>query len=99
MPAPIDELENAINVVKDRSDTYGNGYNRIGNIMKGIFPNGITLNTAEDFARYQTFAFIVEKMSRYGNAFAHGIHHKDSAIDSIGYSAILASLTSEENDQ
>lgn len=92
--SPNRALQLALATMEERDAKYNRGYERIGKVMSSFFPNGITLDSADDFARYQTFAFMVSKMNRYAQQLTKG-GHKDSALDLINYSAILTSLTKE----
>lgn len=84
----LDGMEKAINIMNSRSSRYNHGYKRIGKILYDFFPNGLELKTAEDFARFQAFTFVIIKMNRYAQKLTSG-GDEDSALDAINYSAIL----------
>ncbi len=92
--SPIENIENALLIWNERNKMYGDAYKKGGEIMKAFFPDGIALDTVDDFARFQAFAFCVAKLNRYSVNLADG-GHKDSADDLINYAAILSSFTAE----
>lgn len=94
MSSPLDHLEAAVALYRERNESYGLSFDRDGEVMKALFPNGFTIKTAEEFSKLFTVFNIVMKLMRY----IHGMEigdggHKDSADDLIVYSAILAYKT------
>lgn len=91
-----DILNKAKKTYKDKSIIYGKSYKNHGKIMKGLFPQGIILETEEDFSRFGILNMIVGKLHRYCNSFQKKVDCKDSIIDSIHdlgmYSFILEEL-------
>lgn len=82
-----DILREAANLFQERNAVYGNNYERVGAVMKGFFPDGITLSSVEDFNRFHIFMLMVVKMSRYTVNWEKG--HQDSIRDNTVYSAML----------
>lgn len=78
----------------ERNKTYGDSYRQMGPVMMAIFPNGLTIQTSDEWQRFGAFFMIICKVVRYAEAFKAG-GHIDSAHDSAVYSAILEQLTRE----
>jgi hypothetical protein len=89
-----DFLRIAEEIWKQRQTHYGSSYQKGGAIYKAFFPDGITLETEEDFARFATFVMIVSKLNRYSQSITNG-GHMDSANDLINFSAILSEFTEQ----
>ncbi len=79
---------------KARNAVYGNNYLNVGNAMAGLFPDGITLKTADDHNRFHIFMLGIVKLSRYANSFSKG-DHADSSHDNTVYTAMLESIAEE----
>jgi len=88
----VQSLDEASSLFQERNEEYGDGYKRIGKIVKEFFPEGVDLLEPEDYLRFQTFTNCVTKLNRYAQNFESG-GHKDSSFDLINYAAILDSIT------
>ncbi len=88
-------LLKAAEIFDSRNATYQDGFNKTGKIMSAFFPNGVTLNTEDDFVRFATLQMCVGKLNRYTTAFSSG-GHQDSVDDLICYAAILSHLTERQ---
>lgn len=94
---PVDKfIEDAAALFKERNTVYGSNWERFGKVLKELLPSGMKLETEKDFARASTLFHVVNKLTRYCINFEKG-GHKDSAIDSIVYWAILQELDNVEN--
>jgi len=93
---PADILMNCSNTFKIKSQEYGDGYVFFGKLVKGMFPEGITLTTEKDFTRWGIFHHMMSKMHRYAQNFQKG-GHEDSLIDLSIYSAMLCTLDKKED--
>lgn len=82
-----DILREAADLFQLRNMTYGDNYKRVGEIMVGFFPDGITLKTAQDHNRFHIFMLMAVKLSRYAINWEKG--HQDSIRDNTVYSAML----------
>ena len=72
----------------ERRAQYGPSEEGFGHLMAGLFPNGLTLQGQENWARYGLLHQIVAKLVRYCNNFPeHG--HADSLRDLRVYAAML----------
>jgi hypothetical protein len=93
LTAPCAEiLREAAHTHEERYSVYGDNFLHFGKTMKGYFPEGITLNTEDDFVRFNLFIQIAGKLSRYAQNFSKGGHF-DSVHDAIVYSAMLTLVT------
>lgn len=89
-----DILKNSARIFEERDAIYGSSYKQFGSIVDALFPDGIELNTVEDFNRWGVFHMMLSKVNRYANNFKSG-GHKDSLDDLITYSAMLQELDNE----
>lgn len=88
---PPDTLEAAAALYRERNKLYGDNYKRFGPIMALLFPDGLTLKTAEDFGRFGILVQVIAKQTRYAENFTRG-GHEDSLDDTIVYAAMLKEL-------
>lgn len=73
---------------------YGDSYHMHGKLMKIMFPEGVTLNSVDDFNRWGVFIQIMTKICRYVNSFETG-GHDDSLDDLSVYAMMLKELDNE----
>lgn len=74
-------LARARETADDREARYGaDGYRQLGDVMVALFPKGMFLHDAEDFARFYLMEKMVEKLCRYVRSYAEG-GHPDSIHD------------------
>lgn len=81
-------LEQAAETYKERNAIYGDNFLNFGPAMVGLFPEGITLKTSEDFIRFHLLMLDMVKTTRYCNNFDKG-GHQDSIHDKVVYCAML----------
>jgi hypothetical protein len=77
---------------EERHKIYGNDYENVGDILMGMFPDGLTLDTPEKFRRFYMFVFMLSKLNRYSQALAKGQGHSDSLKDLAVYATMLDEL-------
>jgi hypothetical protein len=87
-----DILAKAAETFRERNALYGNNYVQFGPIAAAMFPEGLTLKSAEDFARFGVFVQALSKFTRYAANLQDG-GHRDSAHDMAVYGAMLEELT------
>jgi len=87
-------LDNLSALYRERNAVYGDSYKNYGALGTALFPNGIELKTAEDFARWGVLALIMSKLQRYCVNFDNG-GHLDSLQDLAVYAAMLFELDEE----
>ena len=86
----INNLRAAERTYTERNKTYGDNYKKFGHVMQALFPNGVTINSAEQWNRFGILVQKVGKLSRYvTNPY---VGHQDSVHDDICYSAMLEEL-------
>lgn len=88
-------LREGAETYEQRNALYKDNYKRIGHMMPYIFPNGVPPMTPEGWNRFFCWFMSFGKMIRYGMQMEEG-GHKDSAHDSMVYSAMLEELTERE---
>lgn len=91
-PTVPDILKSMASTFEERNKLYGAAYKRHGDVMAGLFPEGVTLRTEEEFNRYGVLVMIVSKLNRYASNLTRG-GHKDSAHDMAVYAAMLEEMT------
>lgn len=90
-PAKI--LRECAETFAERNKIYGENWRNIGPALAALFPNGITLRTAEEFGRFHLLDLMMTKISRLA---VSGIEHQDSAHDCVVYNAMLEAFIREQ---
>ena len=90
-----ERLKAAAELFEQRDREYGSVYKDYGKLMAAYFPNGLTLQTESDFARFGIFNMICSKTNRYAFNFNKG-GHKDSLEDTTVYAQMLRELDDDE---
>lgn len=80
---------------EERNKNYKDNYKRFGNILIQMFPDGLTLKTAEEFNRFALFMQIIHKNTRYAHAMLEG-GHADSLDDTAVYSMLLQEFDNDK---
>lgn len=96
MKTAADILAEMADTYRERNKVYGDNYKRVGDVMMALFPNGVTLETAEQFNIWHLFELIVVKITRFANS---KLQHQDSIHDLAVYAAMVESLIRKENKQ
>ena len=91
-----DYLDDAAAVYRQRNKVYGDNYRKFGHMMLAMYPDGLTLKTADDFNRLGVFVQCLAKVSRYAETLPQG-GHPDSALDLATYAAMLRELTPDQD--
>lgn len=94
MPKANEILKEAAKTYEERNAVYGDNYKRVGQVMQGHFPDGLVINTADDWNRLHIFLLSVVKQTRYVTNWNVG-GHADSVRDATVYSAMLEEIDSE----
>jgi hypothetical protein len=79
-----------------RNTVYGDSWKRNGALIAAFFPNGVRLETAEDFGRFNTLLMLINKLQRYARNFDSG-GHADSLDDLAVYAQMLRHLDDNLN--
>ena len=93
---PDQILKEAADVFKEKEKEYGSAYLRHGKIMSEFFPDGIYLNTAEDFLEYNNFEMLVAKLNRIASCMIRKEFHEDSYTDIMVYSSMAISINKKK---
>jgi len=99
MSRVIDILGGDISVFKDRNELYGSGYKKHGDVMRSLFPAGLTLKTSEDFGRFALLDLVVVKLVRYSARFLFPGDGIDSLRDLRTYACMLQEMDEESKDE
>jgi hypothetical protein len=92
-PKSVPELLRAAAATyEERNLLYGDNYKHFGAVMAGLFPDGLTIRTPDEWTRFGLLFHIVSKASRYAINLTRG-GHKDSAHDISVYAAMLEEMT------
>ncbi len=78
---------------KERNKVYGDNYKVVGHIMLALFPDGVTLRSADDYNTWHLFELLIVKITRFANT---NLQHRDSIHDAAVYAAMIESLIKEE---
>lgn len=82
------KLEDAKKTFLARNMVYKNNWETTGEVLRAMFPDGLTLETSDDFARFSLLIQQIGKLTRYCSNFKMG-GHADSSKDLAVYSLIL----------
>lgn len=93
-PTVPDRLSYLGNIYAARSKVYGKDYRHLGDSLSAIFPNGLLLETPEEFNRFALFIHLHGKMFRYGQNMKSGGH-----ADSLDDASVYAQLMRECDDE
>jgi len=88
-------LNSAAQLFEAKNIEYGDAYKRHGKIMKEFFPDGLTLETEDDFFKFHLFELDVIKSNRIASCMADHQDHPDSWEDKIIYSAMAKESINE----
>lgn len=89
-----ERLRFAASIFDQRNQLYGSNYKHFGTVMVGMFPEGLTLKTADDFSRFGVFVQAISKDTRYAQQFHKG-GHVDSLDDGVVYRTMLNEIDHE----
>ena len=96
MKTAADILAEMAETFRERNKVYGDNYKRVGDVMIALFPQGVTISTAEEFNVWHLFELMVVKLTRFANS---NLSHEDSIHDLAVYAAMVESLIRKENQQ
>lgn len=86
-----EKLRELAKLFESREQAYGDQYKVIGDVLWSMFDGSIRLETAHDYTRFVTLAFVVQKLCRYSNTFLEG-GHSDSLDDAAVYAQMLREI-------
>lgn len=92
MTTVSDALREAAELYDSRNAQYKDGYKRIGDAMKALFPDGLHIVEASDHTIYHLFQLALIKMMRLASTNFGSV---DSARDLIVYAAMLEEVIKE----
>lgn len=93
MKNAADILAEMADTFRERNKVYGDNYKRVGAVMMALFPQGMSLTSAEDFNKWHLFELMVVKLTRFANS---GLTHQDSIHDLAVYAAMVESIIHKE---
>lgn len=82
-------LTQAADTFRERNAMYKDNALVVGKVMTALFPNGVKLESPEDFHVWHLFELLIVKLTRYTNS---GLRHEDSIHDLMVYAAMLEPL-------
>jgi len=92
-------LRESAKLFEQKDKEYGSSHLRHGHIMKAFFPEGITLETEEDFYLYHIFELQIIKLNRIAEGKMRGEEHIDSHRDLTVYGAMGAARVNSINEK
>lgn len=91
-------LRQAARIYEERNELYGDNYKRFGLLLEALFPDGISIASAEDPVkagnRLGVLVQILSKIARYCEQFNKG-GHADSLDDLAVYVMMLRELDAD----
>ncbi len=94
-----EQLQAAIKTTQERHKVYGDGYVRSAHILLALFPNGLKLNTEDEWVQFYFLYMIVTKLTRYSFSLESGAPHQDSIHDLGIYSLMLERIDKEQMER
>ena len=85
-----DVFKKALSTFKTRNTEYGQTWDKVGLITNILYPEGICLTTATDFAKFHILQWLIGKLVRYVNT-----SELDHIHDAGVYCFILESIHAE----
>jgi len=90
-------LEKSIKIMNEKKKIYGHSYLTYGKIMNILFPEGIKIESEDDWNTIGVFNMILEKVIRLSNnLFDKKNIPLDSSEDLIVYAAMLCEVLIDE---
>jgi hypothetical protein len=80
-------LETMASTFRVRNKKYGDNWKNVGAVMAALYPEGVTLRTAEDHVQFHLLSWAVGKLTRFVNS-----EDTDSIHDAAVYLAMIESL-------
>jgi|TARA_R100000479_G_C6392238_1_gene205654 hypothetical protein len=88
-------INKALKTFKTKNKGYKTSFVQYGDVMKVLFPDGLSLKTEEDFVRMGLLNMIVSKIIRYANSWENKYHTADSLHD-LGVYSFMAQTVEEQ---
>lgn len=92
VPSVPELMAEAAETFRQRNELYGDSYKHFHEHMMTLFPDGLTLKTADDWRRFGILFYAIGKLVRYANNFGTG-GHIDSAHDLGVYAFMLEEVS------
>lgn len=92
VPSVPELMAKAAETFRQRNELYGDSYKHFHEHMMTLFPDGLTLKTADDWRRFGILFYAIGKLVRYANNFGAG-GHIDSAHDLGVYAFMLEEVS------
>lgn len=83
---------------RQRNAVYGSTYKDYGRLMVTLFPEPLTLATADDWNRLALYMHVTDKLCRYARQFGSG-GHVDSLDDVSVYAQMLQEFDQEVRER
>ena len=94
-PTIPDLLNAAAMTYEERGRKYGETYLRVGEVMKLLFPEPMTIESGLGYNRFICLSMVVTKLVRYCNSAQMGPGDHDSLTDLSVYAQMLRTLDSK----
>jgi len=88
--APASILEQGATTFNERNALYADNYLLFGGVMAALLPNGVQINSAENWNKFGLLIQCVSKLTRFCNS--PDMTHRDSVHDLMVYAAMLESI-------
>lgn len=98
-PTVPDLLNAAAMTYEERGRKYGDSYRRVGEVMKLLFPDPMSIDTSLGYNRFVCLSMVVQKLCRYAQSAQTGPGDADSLTDLSVYAQMLRTLDNDLNDR
>ena len=78
LAAALEVLDENRGILVEKNSDYGDAQHVVGQILSIQFPDGVTLETPQDFKRFGLYIRILDKVSRMGTL---GFENADRQVD------------------
>lgn len=101
---PLDmEYQEAMELCQRKNKDYGNAKDVMGKVYKILFPNGVKLETANQFGEFAVFQMIMTKVLRFANlSQSKGMPNFESVDDTLkdlgNYAFILKNMIANNQE-
>jgi len=102
---PLDqEYQDAMELCQRKNKDYGNAKDVMGKVYKILFPNGVKLETANQFGEFAVFQMIMTKVLRFANlSQSKGVPNFESVDDTLkdlgNYAFILKNMIANNTEE
>jgi hypothetical protein len=91
----IEILKEGISLLEERAGAYKSTNDQIADVLKILFPDGVSLDSSVSHQKYFNLTYIVTKLVRFANS---RMTHRDSMMDLMNYAALEVTVLDKEKN-